>query len=334
MEEYQILWRKTTQGAAEILRIYGKTPAVSVPEVLQGYRVEKLASYCFSDARHIPKDEHIMTHVISNGDGSRQKQIDETGNFTEIAGDLLLEAVLPDTLTELGASAFYNCKKLKRIQFGAALRHIGSDAFMNTRSLHEMTLCCGAGEKTGLKQILAQISSDIEVIFQGRNGIEAVLLYPEYYESYDEIAPAHIFGRSITGEGFRARQSFREGRVEFLAYDRIFPKALVEESEKTLSKMAINRLMYPFLLAGQEEEMYRDYVASHVEALSKRAVEKRDLNVLRFLWENELLTSENLKEIISYAAKKEWAEGVASFMDYRTAGQENKRKSRYEFEDF
>ena len=53
-------------------------------------------------------------------------------------------------------------------------------------------------------------------------------MYPEYTESYDEIAPAHIFGRNITGEGFRARQQFQDGIVQFAGYDAIYPKVIAE----------------------------------------------------------------------------------------------------------
>lgn len=71
----------------------------------------------------------------------------------------------------------------------------------------------------------------MEVTFQGKTGQTAVF-YPEYYENYDEIAPAHIFGRSIEGEGFRARQCFKEGVPDLSQYDTIFPKACAEEKGK------------------------------------------------------------------------------------------------------
>ena len=74
---------------------------------------------------------------------------------------------------------------------------------------------------------------------------EAVLFYPEYFESYDEIAPAHIFGRNIEERGFRARQSFLNGAVDFVQYDTIFPKACAEENDKTLQKIVTDRLLYP-----------------------------------------------------------------------------------------
>ena len=91
---------------------------------------------------------------------------------------------------------------------------------MNCRSLSRLLLHADPGQKTGLRLLLAQLSSDLEVALSGENGVWAKLLFPEYYESYDEIAPAHIFGRNIVGEGFRARQSFREDVLDFVWMNR------------------------------------------------------------------------------------------------------------------
>ena len=131
--------------------------------------------------------------------------------LTELCGSRIEEVSLPDTVQSIGNCAFYNCKKLNRIRAGANLRDIGSDAFMNTLSFHRLTLSCRPEEASGIKQILSHISWDIKVRFQVGDEVFAALLYPEYLETYDEIAPAHLFGRSITGEGFRARQCVRDG---------------------------------------------------------------------------------------------------------------------------
>ncbi|MCM1258883.1 MAG: leucine-rich repeat domain-containing protein [Roseburia sp.] len=335
MERYQILWRKNSGGKAEVLRVYAESAKVTIPEALEGCRVSAIAPYCFSSASHIPEGDHFLTvGEGSSGEAEGKQMRVSTVDMRELAGNLVEEVTLPSTVRKLGASAFYNCKKLKRMVTGASLADVGSDAFMNTIDFHEMTLLCSAGEKTGLKQILAQISSDMEVTFQGREGIEAVLLYPEYDESYDEIAPAHLFGRNITGEGFRARQGFKEGVVDFGAYDKVFPQACVEESEKILSKMALNRLMYPFGLTEKNSRMYREYLESHVENLAGDAVRARKLEILRFLCEDGLLTGSKLKRTINFATETEWVEGAAELMHIH-AGQEAKRGSGgYEFEDF
>lgn len=130
---------------------------------------------------------------------------------------------LPDNMHKVGNYAFYNCTALEMLETGKYLEEIGSDAFMNCKKFHFLTVRCDVGERSGANQILSRISADMEVTFQGKTGQTAVF-YPEYYESYDEIAPAHIFGRSIEGEGFRARQCFKEGVPDLSQYDTIFRK--------------------------------------------------------------------------------------------------------------
>lgn len=322
-KQLQILWRKNHKGLGEILRVYAMSSIVRIPETLEGVRVDALAPYCFSDARNIPEGKHFLTPERDTG---------FFGELKEFSGNLAEEVVLPDTITEIGASAFYNCKKLKRLTIGPALRGVGSDAFMNTLNFHEIILTCGPGEQTGLKQILAQISADMEVIFQGKEGREAVLFYPEYYESYDEIAPAHLFGRSITGEGFRARQGFVEGRVDFHAYDEVFSQACVEESEGTLGKMAVDRLMYPFALGEKSAEMYREYLLGHITNLTRDNIEKRKFETLLFFCEQGLLSGRDLKQAARYASEIQWAEGTAKLMEFHS--EKNDSGDGYEFEEF
>lgn len=328
--QIRILWRKNRKGLGEILRVYAKNGTIRIPETLEGFRVDALAPYCFSSDRHIPQGNHFMTQGEEAFAGENQDGL--FGELKEFSGNLVEEVVLPDTLTEIGASAFYNCKKLRRLTFGPALRGVGSDAFMNTQDFHEIILTCGPGDKTGLKQILAQIVSDMEVKFQGKEGREAVLFYPEYYESYDEIAPAHLFGRSITGEGFRARQGFREGCVDFAAYDGVFSQACVEESEQTLMKMALNRLMYPFALGEVSALLYRKYLMGHITNLIRDKIRKRELKTLVFLCEQGLLFGGELKQAARYASELGWAEGTAKLMEFHSG--EKDARDGYEFEEF
>lgn len=82
---------------------------------------------------------------------------------------------------------------MERISVYPKLVEVGSDAFMNCLNLRSLRMCAGVEEPTGLKQLLAQIKWQVEVSFEQEDGErEAVLMYPEYYESYDEIGPAHI----------------------------------------------------------------------------------------------------------------------------------------------
>lgn len=84
---------------------------------------------------------------------------------------------------------------------------IGSDVFMNCLRLNHIYYDCSIFDVTFLKQILTQITWDVEVHF-----LDSSIFYPEYNGGYDEVGPAHIFALNIEGEGFRMRQCLKRGK--------------------------------------------------------------------------------------------------------------------------
>lgn len=339
---YEIYWELTADGGARILRVYGMTPETVLPEQIEGIPVTEIGAYCFAAQARLPEKynktriETTQAAVGENTD-SGDSYCANTGvvELRELSGEYLTRAALPDTVEKLGNFAFYNASALSNLEIGKKLTGIGSDAFMNCRNLHQLSLHCSRGEKSGLRQILAQISHDLEVSFLEENGVGAKVLFPEYYESYDEIAPAHLFGRNIEGEGFRARQSFRDGVMDFAQYDLIFPKACVEEKEETLCRLALNRLCYPADLGTEQRRLYAGYLTEHSEALCEMLVKARDRALAEFLCGERIFVRADLECCIRYAADDEWAEGSAYFL--RLLNQYFSREdvsSRYAFEDF
>ena len=173
----------------------------------------------------------------------------------------------------------------------------------------------------------------MEVAFWGEDGIEAKVFFPEYYESYDEIAPAHLFGRNIEGEGFRARQCFKEGKIELFAYDGVFARACADESERTLAQMAENRLRYPAELSAAKREQYENYIRSHDREIAVLRAKERNLDSLQFLCNQKLLSGEAVTEAALACARMEWAQGAAGLMQYKNE-MVKEQKSRYEFDEF
>ena len=208
------LWEKISEGEIRLLRVFGEQPVVTVS--LVG------SEMCIRDSL---------------------ETIERDGKLHELSEKYIKEVQLPADIVKIGSCAFYNCTKMERISVYPKLVEVGSDAFMNCLNLRSLRMCAGVEEPTGLKQLLAQIKWQVEVSFEQEDGErEAVLMYPEYYESYDEIGPAQIFELNLTGEGFRARQCFKEGVILLNAYDEIFPQACVEESAEVLIPMVWNRL--------------------------------------------------------------------------------------------
>ncbi len=336
----RILWEKLPEGNARLLGVFGSEPVCLLPETVGNCPVTEIGDYCFAKSRKLP-ETYLETVLLQNGSGkevswetvgaSAPPEHDLT--LTELSGSYLEEITLPENLRKIGNMAFYNCVSLKNISMGKGMEEVGSDAFMNCRNLTRITLRCGVREKSGIRLVLSQMPSDLEVTFLGKEGVEAVVFYPEYYESYDEIAPAHLFGRNIEGEGFRARQCFKDGVPNLAQYDTIFPKASAEESGRTLRRLALTRLRYPIDMGGRALELYKAYVTDHRIEIAEELAGEKDLAYLQCLCEKQLLSADALEAAIGTAAVMGWAEGTAALLCMK---RQYFRPSadRYQFDDF
>lgn len=336
---YEFYWEHTKDGGVRLLRAFGQTAEVSLPGEIEGHPVTEVGAYCFAGSAHLPKIYNRTVCRESSGEeassGVFSVEPAAAGKLWELSGKSLEKLILPDSVKKIGNFAFYQCSALTEISLGNGVQEVGGDAFMNCHRLHDMTVRGGCNVAAGIRQILAQISADMEVTFVLADTVEARLLFPEYYESYDEIAPAHLFGRNIEGEGFRARQCVREGVVDFKLYDTIFPKACAEEKEQTLCALAMNRLRYPAELGRAERDLYEAYISGHVDTICAWAVRECDEETVWFLCEQGLMTTQSLDECIRLATEAEWVKGAAGFL--RTKEQFFAPKpveERYSFDEF
>lgn len=309
-------------------------PAVTIPEYIEGCKVTELADYCFAKNSRLP-DTCLITSI-----GTAAKF--HTSYFqtvTELCGSYMEHIHLPDTVEKIGDYAFYDCRNLSQITFGKRLNTIGSDVFMNCHNLHHLCITCSVLDKTSLRQILGQIPWDVKISFVEKKTMYEIIpqvsvFYPEYYETYDEIAPAHIFGRNIAGEGFRARQCFRDGILDFGQYDAIFQKACAEESADTLCKIAFLRLRYPAGLTEQKRTAYLNFVQEHGSILCRLIIDGRKLDALSFLLSENILKHKDIAYAVTLAAQSGWSEGSASILHFKQRIEKSEQHTRYTFEDF
>lgn len=322
---YRIFWEKTSNQSARILRVFTDLPVINIPNQIAQYPVTEIGNYCFAPDCQLPN-----TFLISDTGTSSTA-------VTEVCGNYLESIQLPDTLEKIGDYAFYNCRFLSKISFASRVQEIGSDAFMNCHNLHQIFLRCNPSEKTGLQRVLTQISWDVEVSFLGNGNLnpahkKAVILYPEYYEAYDEIAPAHIFGRKIVGEGFRARQCFKDGMVAFSQYDKIFEKACIEESEQILCRLAFHRLHYPYELSDINKLKYTNYILAHGKILCQQFVKDKRIHDFLFLLQENLLSAQTIQYALTQATQADWSEGSARILRWQHHHNHSSTRTKYQFE--
>ncbi len=357
---YKLYWELTNEGGARLLRAFGGPPEPRFPAEIEGRAITEIGDYCFAAQAHLPA-EYRCSYVPAEpeADGAPETETDmeasaelgaepETepdmeldglpeadGTLAELAGAYITRVTLPEGVKKIGNFAFYNATALAELELGSGTETLGSDAFMNCRSLSRLLLHADPGQKTGLRLLLAQLSSDLEVALSGENGVWAKLLFPEYYESYDEIAPAHIFGRNIVGEGFRARQSFREGVLDFAQYDKIFPQACVDESEVTLGRLALDRVRYAAELSETPRGLYEAYLKAHGGYLIRRITDDRDLELAEYCCSRKFVTREDVAACAVRAGKVDWAEGAAALLHLmQQYFPEKTPDERYSFDDF
>ena len=297
---YNLNWEKTKEGNARLLGVTDIPGELVLPEKIEGLPLTEVGPYCFAKNKYLKR------------------------------------VVLPDTVIKMERMAFYNCTGLENLEMGAKLTELGGDAFMNCHNLHQLIVRCGALEPSGVRFVLRQISSDLTVYFLGKTEPErAVVLFPDYYESYDEVTPAHLFGRNIEGEGFRARQFFKDGVFEYARYDGIFGKACAEEREITLCEMAMNRLRYPVGLMSDAKIQYEVYVREHMDTICQRAVLDKDMELLEFICKSKLAEQMHMDNCARLAAEQEWAEGGAFILRLKAQYFASVNKeSRYMFDEF
>ena len=297
-----------------LYRVFSKSGVVDIPE-----GITDIAPYCFSETMHLPKE--------------LQKEYDGRDTdilYHEFSGGFVNSITFPKSVEKIGNNAFYNCRELTDITMGSNIKEVGSDVFMNCRNLHKICILSDIKDVTGLRQVLSRISSEIEVTYMKYDKITAKVLSPEDSESDDEIAPAHIFGRNIEGEGFRARQCFDGGRADMRQYDTIFPKASAEESVEVAGKIAMYRLMYPYMLNDSEKDLYMEYLENNKSEIVNLFIENKSIDEVEFMLELFGSDREMIETAIVKAAETGFGEVTALVLKYRRK-KEDIRKERYSF---
>lgn len=343
---YLFLWEKTAEKEIRLLRVFGESGAVAIPEEISGFTVTEIGNYCFSKQR-LPDTDICYTACINQQEKSAvlyekntEELLKEFPVLHEISEKYIEQIKLPATVKKIGACAFYNCTKMKKIVLYPGLSEAGSDAFMNCLNLKKIDMLASVEEKTGLKQLLAQIKWQVEVAFYlPPDTLEAQFLFPEYYESYDEIGPAHIFELNLTGEGFRARQCFKDGVFLTAPYDEIFERACVEEPKEVLAAMAWDRLFVKKDLSDEARSNYESYLKDEGKIIVNNFTKERRLAELLFFFREGYGTEELLKEAICAASNEQWTEGTAALLSLKEelsiqSEREKTVKERYSFDDF
>ena len=345
-------------NTARLIRVYGDEPCIAVPGEVPGPGGEKwtlteLGDYCFSEKlRNLPAADALCRYEVG-GDGAvtltrafgralagrRRYDLDfgdapEETDLHPVCGNFLEEAVLPDGLQVIGSCAFYNCRRLRRLSFGAADLTVGSDVFLNCFALADLVVRAEPEAATGLFALVNNITEAVRALFwlPGEAAPRAGLWYPAYWEDVEE-SPAHILLHTFSGQGYHYRQCFLDNKFLPAEYDAIFPQGHDADDAAVMAMLCFARLWYPWQLTEAVAGHYRAFLAANTDRVFARLLKAQDTDSIRALLALDVLDKAAFASAAALAAKAENAAAAALLADaeHKKYAPQSK-KQRYDFD--
>lgn len=315
-------------GCAVVRRCYDFGKEAEIPSEIDGFPVTELGAYAFSahlDRERFGQELENRNVKIWNTETKEQEASEpEAETAPELQGMQVEMVRLPDGVRKIGAYAFYNCNALSELHFHSSLKDLGAGLFTGCHHLGRLTVTLDETETSCLKEILIEVPEKMAVTVEGQ--IQAKLVFPEFFEESVENTPARILMTHMHGSGMNFRNSFYMKKLDFRAYDACYYMARAEEDFDTILEMTLDRLQYPVGLSEERRADYESWLREHLEQAFGDAVEKRDLDTLKWLTENGNPDEELLSRMAVTAADG-FPEGVAYLQDRLGASGHSKKMS-------
>ncbi len=311
-----------------VCRVYGTGSLAQLPAGVGEMKITALADHTFAQ---YPSDE-IAHHEIfravrsireSAGDGSflwHTGPVSDVGTPDEpLCGPKVEEIVLPPYLTRVGNYAFYGCRSLSRFTFPEQRMQMGSGAFVDCGRIKQLIFPVSEGtfDHPQMREVLGDMNLETEVIAKDRGREVMALYFPGYYEDSVENTPARIFIMHYEGTGFKYRQCFRNGKIDFDQYDSLFYEASVQETPETAIRLAMDRLTFPVCLGTAAREKYLAFVLREYRTLAPIILSEERMSMLEIICGAEDLTSNILDYFLETARRMRDAKSVGFLQETR-----------------
>ena len=139
----QYLCEKTKNGR-KISRVFGYDSIVEIPECLMGESVTELGDYVFSDRMGSKRTGRCVTQKEICVQRTK-KPLKMWISFLKSQGQIW-KSDPSAKYKKTGRYAFYNCRNLKKIFFGGALRDLGAGALTGCHQVSELTVRLGEND--------------------------------------------------------------------------------------------------------------------------------------------------------------------------------------------
>lgn len=310
--EYQ-----AAEDGAHLVHCWGDDETISLPSTVNGLPITEIDSYTFSltDSANYHRTQKRDLQM------AQEATLLCSPSCMAIGGDRLTAIELPDGIKAIGDYAFYNCRKFRLLCLTDSVCSIGDGAFKNCEKLTEIVLTCLSGSTLCLHRLASEIQHEIQVTIRYENSgnVEscACLIFPAYFEEHVENGPARIFEWFAHGCGYRYRQCFRDGSIDYEKYDALFPTVVLEDPTGAAARIAMGRLRFPCHLTSPHRAAYWEHLRQYsVEAL-RPFIQSGDLETVEFFAAQQLLTAENAEVFLKLASQAKQAEILSFLLDYR-----------------
>ena len=216
-------------------------------------------SFAEKDGRIIITKYMLPCEEVVIPDQVEGMPVTELGDYV-FCGHCCKRVFLPKELKKIGRYGFYNCRNLTELSFYSNFSDIGTGAFTGCHQIHRLEITMDR-EDTCLKEILSEVGEELLVRIKGI--MDAMLMFPEYYEEGVENTPARILMTQIHGSGLYYRNCFQGKKFNFAEYDKRFEMACAQESPAFLTDLVYGRLAFPEGLTPNAKLEYETYLQSH-----------------------------------------------------------------------
>lgn len=298
MTEQSFAYEKI-KNEIRILRCYGISGSVVIPEEIEGLPVTELSAYAFAEEM----DEEPENH----------------SGLPCICGSKLEELYLPKTILRLGRYIFYNCIRFQKLSFYSNIAFMGAGVFTGCERLSCLVMHQLEGASC-LREILQDLKQPVMVecyLPEEPEGgkLRYRLVYPEFFEEAVENTPARIISTQTHGMGIQYRNAFRNTQVIFKEYDRLFETGKYNIDLTNIIEMASARLHYPFELEEQAREEYALWLSEHLKEAAAYFLTQEDRQELRWLAEDFVKEKAQADVLIQAANDRTDAEALSMLLD-------------------
>lgn len=298
-------------GNIVIDKYLGNSSFVKIPDYIDGKAVFEIGGGAF-------RGMDFITDVVL------PEKLKIIGDYAFCECRKIKEFQLPEGFLETGGHCFYNCRALERLELPVSIEFLADGFVKNCEDLREISIVTDGKLCRGVVDLIANINNEITVILKKQN---ARLILPEYDYEYIGNAPAMRFMTLTHGSGEVFRRAFDVKGVDFKFYDSFFFRAVLAERPETVLKMALSRLMYPYMLEEEGKNGYIKYIKENVSKAVEYAAKTDDISVIESLDEAEAFDAENIDEALEAASKCGKGEISAYLMNIKHSRFGRKKKS-------